>query len=320
MNASTPPGNPLFKNYLKKRKDEIETVLYSLIPEPVGMAAKLNEAIRYPLESGGKRIRPILALIGAEFCRGVSGEALYAGNYWEGVEPDLKQAILEVGCAIEMLHTYSLVHDDLPCMDDDDLRRGRPTAHIVYGEAIAVLAADALNTLGFQIIANIPEQFALQSMRSAKELAEASGYPGMVAGQVVDLEYEKKQGTKEVLDFIHLHKTAALIRASLLIGAHMMSGSEEDKALLRDVGDKLGLIFQVVDDILDVEGETQVLGKQVGSDQNKEKLTYPALIGLDASKNHVKCLADEIFSLLDLHQDRARVLMDITEELVNRKA
>lgn len=308
------------KEYLHRRRDEIEQALWKLLPPPEGMAARLNEAMRYPLEAGGKRIRPLLVLIGADFCRGISGETAYSDRYWDGIDEDLRKAIYSVACAIEVVHTYSLVHDDLPCMDDDDLRRGRPTSHVIYGEAMAVLSADALHTLGFQMIASIPEKFSLQGFRVAKELAVACGYPGMVAGQVVDLEHEKKPGNEQVLEYIHLHKTAALIRASLLMGAHMVSASEQDKRLLHEVGNKLGLIFQVVDDILDVVGDIRLMGKDTGGDAAHEKLTYPALIGLEASRARVETLRSEVNSLLEKEGERAEVLLDITNELVGRQA
>ena len=308
------------KKYLANRKKEVEETLWSLLPPPEGIAAQLHKALRYPLEAGGKRIRPILVLAGAEFCRGVSGDDVYAEKYWEGVDEKRKQAILTVACSIEMVHTYSLVHDDLPCMDDDDLRRGRPTSHKVFGEALAVLSADALHTLGFQLISSLSESFALQGLRAARELAVACGYPGMVAGQAIDLEYESKPGTEEILEYIHIHKTAALIRASLLMGAHMCDGSEKDCALLSDVGEQLGLIFQVVDDILDVVGDTQLMGKDAGSDEARGKLTYPALIGLEESKRRVQELQDNVISRLEREGDRARVLIDLTNILVERQA
>ncbi|MBD3266020.1 hypothetical protein GF373_05070 [bacterium] len=312
--------NPAFKTYLTNRKEEIEKTLFSLVPTPEGFASRLNEAMRYPLEAGGKRIRPILLLLGAEFCRGVTNEAIYAGRYWEQVNAEQRTAILQSACALEMIHTYSLVHDDLPCMDDDDLRRGKPTTHKVYGEAMAVLAADALHTLGFQILANIPETYSLQSMRAARELALACGYPGMVAGQVVDLEYENKTGNLDVLEYIHHHKTAALIRASLLMGAHLVSGNEADKTLLNRVGNLLGLLFQVVDDILDVIGDTDTLGKKVGSDESHHKLTYPSLIGLESSQKYADELFEEIWRLLKPEENRAGILIDMAREFVRRKA
>ncbi|MBZ0256588.1 polyprenyl synthetase family protein, partial [bacterium] len=302
------------KTYLKHRRTEIEDILWELLPKPDGMAAKLNEAMRYPLEAGGKRIRPLLVLIGADFCRGVSGEDLYAGKYWGGVDAELKQALLITGCAIEVVHTYSLVHDDLPCMDDDDLRRGRPTSHKVFGEAMAVLSADALLTLGFQLLASVPERFAERSYYVSRELAIACGYPGMVAGQVVDLEYEQKPGDEQVLEYIHSHKTAALIRAGLTMGARMMNSSERDYLILKEVGEKLGLIFQVVDDILDVVGDTEALGKQAGADEKHGKLTYPALIGLEQSRERVKSLKRDILTLLEPEGARAQLLIDITNE------
>ncbi|MDP8243509.1 MAG: polyprenyl synthetase family protein [Candidatus Hinthialibacter antarcticus] len=308
------------KTYLKQRRIEIEDILWKLLPKPDGVAAKLNEAMRYPLEAGGKRIRPLLVLIGADFCRGVSGENLYAGNYWDGVDGELKEALLVSACAIEMVHTYSLVHDDLPCMDDDDLRRGRPTSHKVFGEAMAVLSADALHTLAFQLLASVPECFAERSYYVARELAVACGYPGMVAGQVVDLEYENKPGDEQILEYIHMHKTAALIRAGLTMGAHMVKGNERDCRILKEVGEKLGLIFQVVDDILDVVGDTEALGKEAGADEKHGKLTYPALIGLEKSRGRVQSLKNDILSLLEPEGDRATVLIDITNELVERES
>lgn len=308
------------KSYLARRKQEVEEVLWSLLPPPEGMAAQLNKAMRYPLEAGGKRIRPILVLAGADFCLGVSGEDAYTGKSWQSVDEETQHAILTVACAIEMVHTYSLVHDDLPCMDDDDLRRGRPTSHIVFGEALAVLSADALHTLGFQLIASLPERFALPALRVARELAVACGYPGMVAGQAVDLEYESKPGTEEILEYIHLHKTAALIRASLLMGGHMVSASCADQQLLTEIGTRLGLIFQVVDDILDVVGDTKLMGKDAGSDQALDKLTYPALIGLDESRKRVRNLHDQVIGLLKQEGPRAEVLMDLAHALVEREA
>ncbi|MGI6455290.1 MAG: polyprenyl synthetase family protein [bacterium] len=308
------------KEYLHQRRKEVEESLLNCLPEPVGIAARLNEAMRYPLNAGGKRIRPILVLIGMDFCNGISAEDAYSGKSWDDVSPELKTAVLKVSCAIEMVHTYSLVHDDLPCMDDDDLRRGRPTSHKVYGEAMAVLSADALHTLGFQLIASLPDRFAYQAMRAARELAVACGYPGMVAGQVVDLEYENKPGNLEILEYIHLHKTAALIRAALLMGAHMVSGNKHDLEVLHEIGTKLGLIFQVVDDILDVIGDTELMGKDTGGDAAHHKLTYPALIGLEASHARVEELRREIISLLEQEGDRAGILIDITNELTERRA
>ncbi len=308
------------KAYLKQRRVEVEEILWRLLPKPDGVAAKLNEAMRYPLEAGGKRIRPLLVLIGADFCRGVSGADLYASKYWDGVDDALKEALLVTACAIEMVHTYSLVHDDLPCMDDDDLRRGRPTSHKVYGEAMAVLSADALHTLAFQMIVSVPEQFAKRSYSVARDLAMACGYPGMVAGQVVDLEYENKPGDEMVLEYIHIHKTAALIRAGLTMGAHMVDGEQCDIEILSEVGEKLGLIFQVVDDILDVVGDTKALGKEAGADKKHGKLTYPALIGLDKSRQRVQSLKNDILSLLEPEGERAALLIDITNELVERES
>lgn len=307
-----------FKQYIQSRRQEIEEHLWALLPEVEGHAAKLREAMRYSLEAGGKRIRPILALIGADFCRGVITADAYQSRYWDGVENETRSAILTAACSIELIHTYSLIHDDLPCMDDDELRRGRPTSHVVYGEALAVLTADALQTLGFEWLSGLPERMAAQAMKASYELAVASGYQGMVAGQAVDVEYESKPGNQSVLEYIHLNKTAALIRASLLMGARMVNASEQDYQTLHQVGTKLGLIFQVVDDILDVIGDKELMGKNTGMDQSLKKLTYPALIGLEASKDIVANLKQDIETLLIDETNRAGVLLDMTQELVSR--
>lgn len=321
MNSATTKSSEAdvrFAGYLKTRKAEVEEKLWALAPAESGYSAPLAQAIRYPLEAGGKRIRPILVLIGADFCRGISGEAAYAGESWQGLDDVHRSAILTAACAIEMIHTYSLVHDDLPCMDDDDLRRGRPTTHKVFGDGMAVLSGDALLTLGFELLADLPDTFAREAFLAMRELATASGHRGMVVGQAVDLEYENKPGNEEVLEYIHHNKTSALIRASLLMGARMAGATEDDYALLAEVGTSLGLIFQVVDDILDVIGDTEALGKQAGADEKLGKLTYPALIGLDASRRKVDTLKDDILSRLQPHGPRGEILVDMTHALVFR--
>lgn len=236
------------------------------------------------------------------------------------MDEEWKRAILQTACSIEMIHTYSLVHDDLPCMDDDDLRRGRPTTHKVFGEALGVLSGDALQTLGFQLVAELPERFALRALRATRELAIASGHLGMVAGQAVDLESENKPGDEDLLEFIHMRKTAALIRAALLMGAHMADASSRDLEILSKVGTHLGLIFQVVDDILDVVGDTNALGKTAGADQKHGKLTYPSLIGLERSRERVETMRDEVLALLEPEGERSVALIDMTVALVERKA
>ena len=312
------PERKPIHDLIDRRRKEVEEVLFQLLPQSDGPTAPLNEAMRYPVKAGGKRVRPFLTLAAVDFCRGVSGEDVYAGKSWDGVDPDLKRALLTTACSVEFIHTYSLVHDDLPCMDDDDLRRGKPTCHVVYGEAMAVLAADALQTLGFQVLAELPETFALQALRAARELAIASGQPGMVAGQAVDMEYESKPGTEEILEFIHLHKTAALLRAALRMGAQMISASKRDLEILQEYGTRIGLIFQVVDDILDVVGAASLMGKQPGSDEAQGKLTYPSLIGLDESRKRVDILKNEILNLLEPEGGRATVLIDFTHLMTQR--
>jgi geranylgeranyl diphosphate synthase type II len=233
--------------------------------------------MRYSVLAPGKRLRPILVIAGAE---AVGGQA---------------SAVLETACALELIHAYSLIHDDLPAMDDDDYRRGRLTSHKVFGEAMAILAGDALLTLAFGLAAR--NALALGDpavgLRVVTELTEAAGTGGMVGGQVVDIESEGQVISAATLDYIHLNKTAALIRAALRVGALLGGGGETAVAAIGRAGASLGLAFQIVDDILDVEGSLEQLGKTAGSDERKKKATYPAYHGLDASKQRARELIDE---------------------------
>ena len=250
--------------------------------------------MRYSIFAGGKRLRPILTLAASEACGGTVGNAL------------------RPACAVEIMHTYSLVHDDLPCMDDDDLRRGRPTAHIVYGEANAVLIGDALLTLAFEWAAQSP-----QPARIVLELAQAAGHAGMVGGQVADLAAEQAEPNAETLDYIHRHKAGKLLTAALRMGAIAGNASNEQLDALTAFGEHLGLAFQIVDDILDETADEAVLGKPVGSDQEQGKMTYPALLGLDASKQLAQEHQDKALAALDrpdLHSDRLRELLHFVIE------
>jgi geranylgeranyl diphosphate synthase type II len=230
----------------------------------------------------GKRLRPILVIAGAE---AVGGRP---------------ETVMETACALELIHAYSLIHDDLPAMDDDDYRRGRLTNHKVFGEAIAILAGDALLTLAFRLIADNAGRMADPRMisRVIADVAEAAGTGGMVGGQVVDIESEGKSVPAETLDYIHLHKTAALIGVSLRAGATLAGGRPEQVTAIGDAGQALGLAFQIVDDILDVEGSLAELGKTAGSDERKKKATYPAYHGLEASKQRARMLIEETKRLL----------------------
>jgi geranylgeranyl diphosphate synthase type II len=260
--------------YLSERRALVDAALDRFLPPDTAPPPTVHRAMRYSVLAGGKRLRPILVIAGAE---AVGGTA---------------ELVLPTACALELIHTYSLIHDDLPAMDDDDYRRGRPTSHKVFGEAVAILAGDALLTLAFKLIADN----AVQTMDTRGicdvviEVATAAGTAGMVGGQVVDIESEGKPITAATLDYIHTHKTAALIRVALRVGA-MLAGAKPDALRAITVaGEKLGLAFQIVDDILDVEGSLAELGKTAGSDQRKQKATYPALHGLDASRQRASAL------------------------------
>jgi geranylgeranyl diphosphate synthase type II len=288
------------KAYLKEKKLLVDTFLddyFSGTPRP----SVLSDAMRYSLRAGGKRIRPILCLAAYEACGGLAGD------------------IISCASALELVHTYSLIHDDLPAMDNDDLRRGKPTNHKVYGEAIAILAGDALLTEAFSILAEpsagIPPEVRIVAVR---ELAAASGMKGMVAGQVQDMLSENAEPDEETLRFIHRHKTATLLSASVRIGG-ILSGAE--KEVLYDIssyGDKIGLAFQVVDDILDVVGETDVIGKPKGSDEKKKKLTYPRLYGIERSRLIAEGLVGEAIDSLKGLGPNAEPLREIAAYLLSR--
>jgi geranylgeranyl diphosphate synthase type II len=225
--------------------------------------------------AGGKRLRPILVIGGAE---AVGGEA---------------ERVMAAACALELIHTYSLIHDDLPAMDDDDYRRGRLTNHKVFGEAIAILAGDALLTYAFRLVAENAARVATDAavVRDVIiEVADAAGTRGMVGGQVVDIESEGKAVSAETLEYIHVHKTAALIRASLRVGAMLAGGRPDQLEIIAVAGGELGLAFQIVDDILDVEGTLAELGNTAGSDERKGKATYPAVHGIEASRAQARAL------------------------------
>lgn len=288
------------KAYLGAKKiliDEFLTNYFSAESRP----AVLSEAMNYSLQAGGKRIRPILCLAACEACGCRSAE------------------ILSFAAALEMVHTYSLIHDDLPAMDNDDLRRGKPTNHKVYGEAIAILAGDALLTEAFSIFSDPSSCVsAAAQLAATRELAAASGMRGMVGGQVQDMLSEKADPDAETLQFIHRHKTAALLSASVRIGA-LLAGAGEDIFMPISVyGDRIGLAFQVIDDVLDVVGETEVIGKPRGSDEKKQKLTYPRLYGIEQSRTIAGGLIEEALQSLEQLGPEADPLRGIAAYLLSR--
>jgi len=265
------------KAYLDARKTLVDAALDRVLPPETAEPTKVHQAMRYSVLAPGKRLRPILVIAGAE---AVGGRA---------------ETVLDTACALELIHAYSLIHDDLPAMDDDDYRRGRLTNHKVFGEAMAILAGDALLTLAFRLVAANAAAVAEPSVvaRVIQELADAAGTDGMVGGQVVDIESEGKTVTADTLDYIHTRKTAALIRAALRAGAMLAGAGAAPLAAITTAGERLGLAFQIVDDILDVEGSLEELGKTAGSDERKQKATYPALHGLDASRVRARTLIHE---------------------------
>ena len=291
------------KNYLAARKEMIDEALNHCLPGPEDFPPMIFQAVRYSLFAGGKRLRPILCLASAEAVGGDAG------------------TVLPAACALEMIHTYSLIHDDLPAMDDDDMRRGRPTSHKVFGEAAAILAGDALLTEAFSLMSagdravRIPAERRLQTIH---EIAEAAGFRGMIGGQIVDIQSEGRSPVPETLDYIHAHKTGALILASVRAGALLSGAGAADLEALSGYGRHAGLAFQIADDILNVEGDRSLLGKDTGSDAKRGKLTFPGLWGLDASRAKTAALAGLALSAIRHFDDRAGPLRSIARYIIER--
>jgi len=292
-----------FEDRLNNYIGLINTQLLSYLNCEKGHNGTLIESMKYSLFAGGKRLRPVLAL---------SSYNLFGNDIGE---------ILPYACALEMIHTYSLIHDDLPSMDNDNYRRGKLTNHKVYGEGIAILAGDGLLNYSFEImLENAFKQKELYlHVRSIKEIANAAGINGMIAGQVADLESENKIIDKKILEYIHLNKTAALITASLKIGAIIGKASEADIECMKQIGLNLGLAFQIKDDILDIMGDENKLGKNIGSDIDKHKSTYPTLFGLEASVAYVRELTENANSLLSRYGDRSGFLLELSNHLASRE-
>jgi geranylgeranyl diphosphate synthase type II len=290
-------------DYLKIRRDVVEAALNEALPDEANYPPVIFRAVRYSLFAGGKRLRPILCMASAEAAGGDS------------------HAVLPVACALEMIHTYSLIHDDLPAMDDDDLRRGRPTSHKVFGEATAILAGDALLTEAFALMSapermpQIPPQRILAVIH---EIARAAGFWGMVGGQVMDILSQTAPADEETLLYIHTRKTGALMVASVRAGAILTGAVPGDIEALSAYGRHLGLAFQIADDILNVEGDAALLGKGTGSDAVRGKLTFPQLLGLEGSRRKMIGLIDEALEALRGFDGKAGPLRDIARYVIDR--
>ncbi len=290
-------------SYLKHRQQRIDAALDHHLPAADTLPERLHQAVRYSVFAGGKRLRPILMLAA---CEAVGGDT---------------ERVLPAACAMEMIHTYSLIHDDLPAMDDDDFRRGRPTCHKVYGEALAILAGDALLTEAFILLSGmaVDSSQTEDACRKAMHIvARCAGSRGMVGGQVVDMESEGKEINLPTLEYIHTHKTGALILASVQVGALLGGVNETAYDSLTRYAEAAGLAFQVADDILDIVGDQELLGKDVGSDEARGKATYPALLGLSVARQRARDLRDLALESLAEFGEAAEPLRQIAHYIVDR--
>jgi geranylgeranyl diphosphate synthase, type II len=292
----------MLKETLEQGQRLADSALDRLVPKEDEHPVSIHKAMRHSVFAGGKRLRPVLC---------IEAGRMVAGSVPDGID--------ELGAALEMLHTYSLIHDDLPALDNDDLRRGRPTCHKVFGDAIAILAGDALQTQAYEVLARLrcPAE---ARVRIIEEIAHATGtIDGMIGGQVVDLEAEHAQPTTEMLEYIHRSKTAALITACLVSGGLYAGAKDRQVEKLRAFGKSIGLAFQIVDDVLDVTQTSEQLGKTAGKDAASEKATYPALFGIDASLQKADSLVKDAFAELESFGERAEPLKELARFLVERK-
>jgi geranylgeranyl diphosphate synthase type II len=292
----------MLQETLEQGRIRTDAALDRLIPLETQDPVSIHKAMRHSVFAGGKRLRPVLCM---------EAGRMIAGSLPERIE--------ELGAALEMLHTYSLIHDDLPALDNDDLRRGRPTCHKVFGDALAILAGDALQTQAYEVLSRL-ECSAESRVRIIEEIARATGtINGMIGGQVVDLEAEHTRPTAEMLEYIHRAKTAALITASLVSGGIYAGAKDNEVRRLRAFGQSIGLAFQIVDDVLDVTQSSEQLGKTAGKDTAAQKATYPALFGIEESVRKADALVASAFAELDGFGERADNLKELAQYLVERK-
>ena len=289
-------------DFLTEQVQTVDRALNEWVPAETVDPSSIHRAMRYSLFAGGKRIRPILAIAAAE---AVTSSA---------------KGVVNAASTLELVHTYSLIHDDLPALDNDDLRRGRPTCHKVFGDALAILAGDALLTLAFEVLSRLPGVEANRKIRLVEELSRAAGtVGGMIGGQVNDIEGERKRPTAALLDSIHRAKTGALLRASVRMGAIYAGADEFEIAALSSYGEHIGLAFQIIDDVLDIEESSESLGKTAGKDEQQQKITFPAVYGLDPSRRMAEEERIAAHTALDRFGERAKRLRQIADFIVERK-
>lgn len=291
------------RRYLAQKRQLVDNALNELIPGADTKPEPLHEAMRYSLFAGGKRVRPILAMAAAD---AVGGRG---------------EDVLPLGVALECIHTYSLIHDDLPAMDDDDLRRGKPTAHKAFGEAMAILAGDALLTLAFEIMTRAETARIYRSdrlIRAVSEMAEAAGSQRLVAGQAMDILLEGSEPDRETVEYIMRNKTGALIRASIVCGTLLGGGSDKDINALGSFGRQLGMLFQIKDDLLDLEGDPTTLGKAVNKDSARGKATFPALFGMDKAVELMRETLDSALQEIGAFGEKGAPLAEIARYITER--
>ena len=291
----------MIKDELKTKIDFIDKMLDNYLPVKNNAQKIIYEAMRYSVFAGGKRLRPALMLAFCEMC---------GGNVSE---------VIPFACAMEMIHTYSLIHDDLPAMDNDNLRRGQPTSHIKYSEAVAILAGDALLNRAFEIVSEYDGHYPERAIRAINMLAVSSGTEGMIGGQIVDIESEGKEITLDELRYLHLGKTGAIIRSACKIGALLGGGTDKEIDAADKFARNLGIAFQIQDDILDVEGTEEEFGKPIGSDAEENKNTYVSLLGLEKSKQLSMQYSQNAKDALDIFGSKADFARELTDYLIDRR-
>jgi geranylgeranyl diphosphate synthase type II len=290
----------LLKKDIKEKKELVNIEIDRFLPRKDEYPKQIHKAIRHTLFAGGKRLRPYLLM-----------------NTFQIFKKDLRQAIVAAS-AIEMLHTYTLIHDDLPEIDNDEYRRGQKTCHVLYGTDIALLAGDALLVYAFESLAESDIEENLK-VKMIEEMAVETGYKGLIAGQMADIENENKKVTVKTLEYIHHNKTARLIGLAVRFACYLAEVSAEDHNRMEKFADKIGLAFQIVDDILDEEGSSETLGKTVGKDKNKKKATYPAVYGIEKSKKMAEKLISEAKDLLEPYGDKAETLLLLADYIITRQ-